>query len=89
MNKIKNNKTLSIIIFLFLLAIILFIIQKITYVEYEKNYFYLDTYINVKLYSNKPEEEVNEIFEEIDYLYSEYHMLTDKYNQYDNIINIY
>ena len=89
MSKIKENKVVSIIIFLFIVAAILFFIQKITYVEYEKNYFYLDTYINIKLYSNKTESEINEIFDEIDYLYSEYHMLTDKYNEYDNVINIY
>jgi len=89
MEKIKNNKIVSIIIFLFVLAGILFVLQKINYVKYEKNYFYLDTYINVRLYSNKTKEEVNEIFEEIDYLYSEYHKLTDKYNSYDDVINVY
>lgn len=89
MNKIKKNKTLSIFIFLLFIAAILFIIKQITYIQYEKNYFYLDTYINVKLYSNKTEEEVNKIFEEIDYIYSEYHKLTDKYNKYDDIINVY
>lgn len=89
MKRIKNNKVLFIIVFLFIIAGILFILQKINYVKYEKNYFYLDTYINVRLYSNKTEEEINDIFDEIDYLYSEYHMLTDKYNSYDDVINIY
>jgi len=89
MNKIKENKILSIIIFLFTLALILTIIKHFTYIKHEKNYFYLDTYINIKLYSNKEEKEIEEIFNEIDYLFSEYHKLTDKYNSYDNIINVY
>jgi len=89
MKKIKENKVLSIIIFLFIIAIVLFVIKKVNFVKYEKNYFYLDTYISVKLYSNKTQKEVDEIFDEIDYLYSEYHKLTDKYNNYDGIVNIY
>lgn len=89
MKKIKENKILSIIIFLFVLALILLIIKSVSYVKYEKNYFYLDTYISVKLYSNKTQKEVDEIFNEIDYLYSEYHKLTDKYNSYDGVVNIH
>ena len=89
MKKIKKNKILSIIIFLFILAFVLLIIKRVSYVKYEKNYFYLDTYISVRLYSNKTQKEVDEIFNEIDYLYSEYHMLTDKYNSYDGIVNVY
>ena len=89
MNKIKENKILLIIIFLFIISFLLLILKQITHVKYEKNYFYLDTYISVKLYSNKSKKEVEDIFKEIDYLYSEYHKLTDKYNSYDNVINIY
>ena len=84
-----NKKIITTIIFLFLLAIILFFIKKISYTKYEKNFFYLDTYINIKLYSNKDEKEIEKIFNEIDYIYSQYHILTDKYNEYDNIINVY
>lgn len=89
MKKIKDKKVFFTIIFLLLLVTILLIIKEITYIKYEKNYFYLDTYINVRLYSNKNKKEVEEIFDEIDYLYSEYHKLTDKYNSYDNLVNIY
>lgn len=89
MNKIKENKFLFLFILLFIIAIIVFILNKITYTSYEKNYFYFDTYINIKIYANKDKKEVDKIFNEIDYLCSSYHKLTDKYNSYDNIINIY
>lgn len=49
------------------------------------NYFYMDTYINVKIYENvKPE-----IFKEIDNIYRTYHELADRYNNYDGIQNVY
>jgi thiamine biosynthesis lipoprotein len=50
------------------------------------NMFYMDTYIEVKLYdvSNS-----KEIFDEIDNIYKSYHELTDRYNAYDNIKNVY
>lgn len=83
----NNKKIISIIIFLIILSIIIFILKKFNYVEYEKNYFYLDTMINVKITTNKSN--VDNVFEEIDYLYSTYNKLADKYNSYDNIINVY
>ena len=84
-----KKKIFSICIFLFCVILFIFIFNKITYKEYEKNYFYLDTYINVKLYSNKSEKKINKIFNEIENIYSEYHMLTDKYNSYDDVVNVY
>ena len=54
---------------------------------YEKNYYYMDTYINIKIYTNK--KNINKIFDEIDKIYNEYHKLTDRYNSYQGIINIY
>ena len=89
MKSMKKKKILSIGIFLFCLCLVILILNKITYKEYEKNYFYLDTYVNVRVYSNKSNKEVDKIFEEIENIYSEYHMLIDKYNSYDNIKNIY
>lgn len=52
----------------------------------EKNYFYFDTYINIKLNTSK---NTNKLFDEIESTLKEYHTLTDKYNSYDNIINVY
>lgn len=55
---------------------------------YEKDLFYMDTYINVKLYSNN-KDKANKALDEIDKIYSEYHKLTDRYNSYQNLVNLY
>lgn len=55
---------------------------------YEKDYYYMDTYINVKIYSNDSKK-VNKAFNEIDKIYNEYHKLTDRYNSYQGITNLY
>ena len=49
----------------------------------------MDTYIDIKLNTTKSKKEINKIFEDIDYLYKTYHELTDRYNSYNNVINIY
>lgn len=50
--------------------------------------FYMDTYIEVKLYDiDKNESDL--IFKEIDNIYNKYHKLSDRYKSYDNFINIY
>jgi thiamine biosynthesis lipoprotein len=50
------------------------------------NMFYMDTYIEVKLYDVLNSKK---IFDEIDNMYKSYHELTDRYNAYDNIKNVY
>lgn len=86
----KNKKMIMIILLsIILIALVLLFIDKSTYKEYSKNYFYMDTYINVKVNTTKSENEMDGIFEDIDYLYSSYHKLTDRYNKYDGVINVY
>ena len=48
--------------------------------------FYMDTYIEIKLYdvSNS-----SEVFKKIDSIYKEYNQLCDRYNSYDGIVNVY
>jgi thiamine biosynthesis lipoprotein len=48
----------------------------------------MDTYINVKVYTND-KELASKALKEVDNIYKEYHQLTDRYNAYDNIINLY
>lgn len=77
------------ILILVLITLILTLINISTYKTYNKTYFYMDTYIEVKIDSTKTKKEIDKILNDIDYLYKSYHQLTDKYNHYDNIVNIY
>lgn len=81
----KKNKIIIIsvvVLALLLISIFLFNIKK----EYITNMYYMDTYIYVKLYSKK---DATEILKEVDSIYNQYHNLTDRYNHYDGIINVY
>lgn len=83
----KNKKT--ILIFILLFVILIFILyNSFKNRIYERNYSYFDTYINVKIYSNSSKK-ANEALDEIDKIYSEYHKLTDRYNSYQGITNLY
>ena len=55
---------------------------------YSYNMFYMDTHIEVKLY-DITKDESDKLFKEIDNIYSTYHKLTDRYNEYENVINVY
>ena len=75
----------------FLIIILLFIVyflfnKKLSL--YSKDLFYMDTYINVKFYSDN-KDKANDIMMGIDDIYREYHELTDRYNSYDGISNVY
>lgn len=85
----KTKKIFIILLVIILIALIILFIDKSTYKEYSKNYFYMDTYINIKVNTTKSKKEMVKLFDDIDYLYSSYHMLTDRYNSYDNVINVY
>lgn len=83
------KKKYKIIFILLISLIILIVIATTNYKKYEKNYFYLDTIINIKINTNLPNHKVEEVFKEIESLYSTYHILADKYNKYDDVINVY
>ena len=88
--KTKNVKIILIVILLLVLSsLILLLIDKNSYKNYSRSYFYLDTYINIKVYTTKNEKEMNDIFNDIDYLFDSYHKFTDAFNEYDGIINVY
>lgn len=85
----KKKRIYIVILVLILISLVLLLIDKNTYKEYSKNYFYMDTYINIKINSTKSKKEIDNIFNDIDYLYSSYHKLTSRYDKYDGIINVY
>lgn len=85
----KNKKIFIILLLIILITLIVLFIDKSIYKAYSKNYFYMDTYINIKVNTTKSKKEMDKLFDDIDYLYSSYHMLTDRYNKYDDIINVY
>lgn len=55
---------------------------------YSQDMYYMDTLINIKLYA-KSDNDANIHFKEIDNVFSSYHKLTDPYNKYENINNVY
>ena len=63
-----------------------FLFEKNKIKKYNYNLFYMDTYINVTIYTNKNPQKV---FDEIDNIYKDYHNLTDKYNPVAGVNNIY
>lgn len=85
----KKKRIYIVILVLILISLVLLLIDKNTYKEYTKNYFYMDTYINIKINSTKSKKEMDNIFNDIDYLYSSYHKLTSRYDKYDGIVNVY
>lgn len=89
MNMRNSKRILIILLVLVLIALIILFVDKSIYKEYSKNYFYMDTYINVKVNTTKSKSDMDKIFDDIDYLYDNYHKLTDRYNQYDGIVNVY
>ena len=55
---------------------------------YKKDMFYMDTYIEVKLY-DVDKDTSDKLLSEVDNIFKEYHELTDRYNEYKGIVNIY
>ncbi len=74
---------ISLLIFFLLVFLIYLYIPK----EYNNNYFYMGTIINVQIKSSK--KNIPKIFNEVDNIIKEYHQLTDRFNEYENVINIY
>ncbi len=85
----KFNKGIWILVLILAVGLLVFIqIQPKDQKEYIQNFFYMDTYIYVKLYE-KDSKKVEQAFEQIDTIYKEYHQLADRNQPYDGVVNLY
>ena len=77
-----KGKKVSIIVFvgIILTLFVVLIINALNIKEYSKNFFYMDTYINVSLYVSN-EAKANRAFKEIENIYKTYDELTNKYSE--------
>lgn len=90
MSKNKRQYLYKGIILIIIAAVILFFAfyEKKEVTAYSKGIFYMNTYINVKIYSDDSDK-ARKALDEVDNIYNKYHMLTDRYNAYENVKNIY
>ena len=86
MHNIINKIIWSIVIILILFFIGLGLFNKYKLKEYTSKFFYMDTYIYIKIYSNDSNK-ANKALKKVEKIYKEYHELSDRYNIYPNIKN--
>lgn len=55
---------------------------------YKTSFMYMDTYIEIKIY-DVDKDNAKKYLDTAKNMYKEYHELTDRYNEYDNIYNLY
>ena len=84
----RKKLILFISLIIILISMIFLLINMKKEKEYTDNLFYMDTYIYIKIYSDN-EELAKKTLKEVDSLYQEYHQLSDRYNHYDGITNVY
>lgn len=86
-NNGDNMKKIIYIILLFGL-ISLIIYDNFRTKKFTSSFNYLDTSIIIEFYSND-KKIANEALSQIEAIYQKYHKLTNRYDEYDNIINLY
>lgn len=81
----KKYSKIIVTLLLVTVLIILLLVNLNEKKEYSKNLYYMDTYIYIKIYNNK----ANDVLDNVEKIYKQYHELSDRYNHYDNLINVY
>lgn len=85
----KINKWIWILLPILVLGVTIFyLIQKNETKEFTRNLFYMDTYIYIKI-EEKDTHKATKALAEIEQIYEDYHKLADRYQAYDDIINLY
>ena len=85
----KNISIIILTVILIILVIGIILYNNLKIKTFESNIFYMDTYINIKIYNNNNNKKANKALKEVEKIYKEYHELTDKYNSYPGIVNLY
>ena len=76
----KDKVSIFIAIGILVVFIFIIILGCLNVKEYSTNLFYMDTYINVKIYTNS-EKKANRIFKGVEDLYATYDKLTNRYEE--------
>lgn len=88
----KINKVIWSVVFLLLFLLLLCFVYTNSFqkndTSFDTHLFYMDTSIYVNLYEQN-ETKAKEALEEVEKLYQKYHQLTDRYQAYENVINLY
>lgn len=89
MKKIKISYVIILLLASFLVWIVIAYNKRKNIIqEFNRDLFYMDTYINVKIYTTDSVK-ANKTLTLVDNIYKEYHQLTDRYNAYTNVNNVY
>ena len=82
----KKISKYLIIVFILMVLVGIYYIDSNKKVSYDKNFFYMDTYINIKINTNLSKNKVEDIFNKCDSIYKKYQKLT---NSYDTTSDLY
>lgn len=81
------QKYINILLFTVIIGLVVYFFVLPKQKLYTKNLFYMDTYIEVEIYS-KDAKKALKALDEVNNIYKEYHELSDRYTAY-NVVNVY